>query len=440
MPDVRSIQDVVRKRLCVSCGACVSEAPVGSMRMVLREDLGMRLPEIVDPKQVTGCGSEFDVCPGAGLSIDEISRELYGDGLRTSLELGRYRASYAAHSTDPAVLAQASSGGVMTAVAQFLIQNGLVDAATIVRFEYGNGTGPRPIEYLAWSLKDLMAGQGSKYCPTSVNLLVRECMERGGKYLFCGTPCQVAALRLAIRKHPELGVLFPLTMAHFCGGFRDYRQLDWIIRKHGLDPVDVEYFRFRGNGQPGGMCIRTQSGKMVEEPYPQYLRDCPVPKLKRCTFCIDGTGHLADFACGDAWLPRYMNDDCPWSIIIARSEAAVGIIDEMARLGQLAIEPLAFEDVVRSQKSNLTSKVKRQYKRMKLYSLVGTTMPKWDVELPCGSNTYGGELAVLLGKRLYRCQTLMRIRRRLSRYRTLVLMKRTLEALSRSLIRGDKAL
>jgi coenzyme F420 hydrogenase subunit beta len=326
----------------------------------------------------------------------------------------------------------------MTAVGQFLIENGLVDAATVVRFEYGDGTGPRPTEYLAGSLKDLMAGQGSKYCPTSVNRLVRDCVERGGRYLFCGTPCQVAALRLAIRKHPELAASFPFTMAHFCGGFRDYRQLDWIVRKHGLDPVEVEYFRFRGNGQPGGMCARTRSGQTVEEPYPQYLGDCPIPKLKRCVFCIDGTGQLADFACGDAWLPRYRNDRYPWSIVIARSEAAVGIIDEMTRSGHLTTEPVSFADMVRSQKSNLTSKVHRQYKRMKLYSLLGTSMPHWDVELPRGDNTYWGELAVLVGKRLARSPTVMRIRRLLSRYRVLVLAKRSVGRLLHRLARGTQ--
>lgn len=399
---------------------------MGSMRMVLHEGMGMRLPEITDPKQVTGCGSEFEVCPGIGLAIDEISKELYGDGLTTSLELGRYRASYAAHSTDPAILTQASSGGVMTAIAQFLIQNNYVDSATTVRFKYGNGTGPRPVEYLARSSDDLTAGQGSKYCPTSVNLLVRECIERGGKYLFRGTPCQVAALRLVIRKHRELSTLFSFTMAHFCGGSRDYRLLDWIIRKHGFNPADVECFRFRGNGQPGEMFARTKSGQIVRKPYPQYLSGCPVAKLKRCIFCIDGTGQLADFACGDAWLSRYMNDDWPWSIIISRSEAAMKIIDEMSPLGQLAIEELSFWDIIESQKSNVRSKVQRQYKRMKLCSLIGMTMPKWDVELPHGSSTYWGELARF-------------IRKRLSRDRILVLMKKALVGFSRTVIKGIKA-
>jgi coenzyme F420 hydrogenase subunit beta len=427
MGNVACIQDVVRRKLCVSCGACVSEAPAGSMRMVLHEDIGMRLPQIADPKQVTGYGSEFEVCPGAGFAIDEISRVLYGDGLATSLELGRYRTSHAARSTDAAILERASSGGVMTAVAQFLIHNNYVDAVTTVKFEYGNGTGPRPLEYLARSAEDLMAGQGSKYCPTSMNRLIRECVERGGRYLFCGAPCQVAALRLAVRRHRDLAALFPFTMAHFCGGFRDYRQLDWIIRKHGMDPMDVEYFRFRGNGQPGGMCARTRSGRTAEEPYPQYLRDCPIPKLKRCTFCIDGTGQLADFACGDAWLPRYAKDEWPWSIILARSEAAAAVIDEMAGLGQLCVERLSAEEVVTSQKSNLTSKVRRQYKRMKLYGLTGTAMPKWDVELPRGNNTYWGELVVLIRKRLARSRTLIHIRKRLSAYRVLVMVKRSIE-------------
>lgn len=385
------------------------------MRMVLHEKRGMHLPEIVDHQRVTGRGGELAVCPGPGLPIDRISRELFGSDLPTTPQLGRYRLAWAAHSTDDEVLKRASSGGVMTEIARFLIRSGHVDGATGVVLTYGDGTGPRPVARIARSWDDLAAAQGSKYCPVPVNLLVRECVERGGKYLFCGTPCHVAALRLATRRRPELAEVFPFTMANFCGGFRDFRHTDWMITKHGLRPAGVRYFRYRGAGQPGSMCARTEDGREVTEPYPDYMYGSMVQKLRRCVFCIDGTGHLADFACGDAWLERYMKDESPWSIILARSQKAVDILRRIAEQGAMVSQDISPEDIIESQRSNLTSKILRQYKRMRVARLVGIAMPRWDVDMPRDGSTYYGELRTFVRKRLSRIRFLHWLRNRLRR-------------------------
>jgi len=280
VPKVESIQDVVRTGLCISCGACVSAAPQSSMRMVLDKRGRIYVPEILDPSAVSGRGPEFEACPGVGLPLGKLSADLLGEGMDMTLELGRYRLAIAARSTDSSILAEASSGGVMTEIAAHLLEKGYVDGVTIARFEYGPN-GLRPVSLIARSREDLITGQGSKYCPTLTNLLVRECIAEGGRYLFSGTPCQVGALRLAMSRQPEAAKVFPYTMGNFCGGYRDYRLIDWLISKHGFVPSEVKFFRFRGGGQPGTMVIETRNGRRVSEPYPNYARGSGIPKLKR---------------------------------------------------------------------------------------------------------------------------------------------------------------
>jgi len=398
MKVVSSIQEAVRHGLCISCAACVSAAPPGTIKIVLDQNRGIFVPQIVDPAQVHGDGREFAVCPGKGYDIHRMAQDLYGSATHHSFELGRYRLGIAAHSTNQRILEKASSGGVMTGIAHYLLEKNLVQGVTASRFIYG-AEGPRTESFIARSLEMLLSAQGSKYCPTYTNRLVRECMEAGGQYLFIGTPCQVGALRLATQQNRALADVFPYTMANFCAGYRDFRYLDELLLTRGIKPSEVTYFRFRGGGQPGSMLAVTRNGRAVTCPYPEYEFNCSkIRKQKRCWYCVDATGELADFACGDAWIKRFREDRYPWSIILARSAFAEQIVNEMSASNKLKVAKVSFEEICQSQKSNIGSKKFRQFKRMRVSQLLGIRMPLWDVELPRDRGSYLHELFVLFGK------------------------------------------
>ena len=367
------------------------------MKMVYDQASGVFLPQIVDSQRLSGSGCEFDVCPGRGLAINEMARQLYSSTDHNSFELGLYRIGVAAHTANPQILKNASSGGVMTEIARYLIESKLVEGATASRFVYGP-SGPKTESFIARSLDELLSAQGSKYCPTTTNQLVRECVQAGKRYFFIGTPCQVGALRLAMKKDPSLVEIFPYTMSNFCGGYRDFRCLNEIISSYGIRPANVKFFRFRGGGQPGSMLVETDQGRDFSAPYPDYGERSTIPKLRRCWYCIDATGELADFACGDAWIPRLMEDEYPWSIILGRSAFAEKTIREMAEAGLLTLTAISSEEICASQKSNLNSKKLRQYKRMRISRLLGIAVPSWDVELPRAGGNYFHEILILFGK------------------------------------------
>lgn len=397
MSRVGSIQDVVRLGLCVSCGACASAAPPGTIRMVFDRKRATFIPEITDSGRVSGRGPELTVCPGKGLPIKSLATELYGEAANDSFELGRYRSAFAVRAVDPRILENASSGGIMTEIARYLIENKLVEGVTASRFAYGP-PGPRTESLIARTFEDLLSAQGSKYCPTATNQLIRQCVEAGGRYLFSGTPCQVAALRLAMREDRLLRQVFPCTMANFCGGFHNFRRLEDLIRFDGIAPAEVEYLRFRGGGQPGSMLIRSRDGRVATAPYPDYLRRSDVPKNKRCTYCVDATGELADFACGDAWIDRFLKTEYSWSVVLARSEFAEQIVGELASKGRIETMPVSSEEIRDSQQKNINSKKYRQYKRMQISRLLGIAIPEWGQELPRGNGSYLHEIKVLIGK------------------------------------------
>ena len=396
MRSLSTIQDVVKARLCISCGACAAVSEDESLEMRLCENEGIFLPARVGSHD-TRASVEFSVCPGKGLPLDALSRQRFGAKLPTSPELGRYRTLWACHSTDDQILAAASSGGVMTHVACYLLESGLVDGVTVATFVRGT-RGPRTLSKIARSRSALLESQGSKYCPTTTNLLIRECTRQGGRYLFLGTPCQVGALYLAIGQDESLAKVFPYSMANFCGGYRDFRYLDGMLSADGMDPASAVQFAFRGGGWPGKMLATSDDGRQVVQDYPDYRSTALVNKQRRCTLCIDGTGLLADFACGDAWLDRFPRGTPGWSIVVARSAFAAETVESMRSKGFLHTEAVSHEEVLRSQRFNLRSKIYRQRKRMRLFGILGIPCPTYDVRLPESTTSYWQEFRVIVLK------------------------------------------
>jgi coenzyme F420-reducing hydrogenase beta subunit len=100
--------------------------------MQLDNNLGVFLPSITDDCGVVGNGTEFMVCPGKGVPLGRLSQKLYGDSPESCLELGHYRCLRVVRSTDSDILKNASSGGIMTQLAVFLLEKDYVEGSPLV--------------------------------------------------------------------------------------------------------------------------------------------------------------------------------------------------------------------------------------------------------------------------------------------------------------------
>jgi coenzyme F420 hydrogenase subunit beta len=297
------------------------------------------------------------------------------------MECGAWREMWAAHSNDPDILERAASGGVMTAIALYLITSGKVDGAVVTRIKYGS-PGPRPETYIARFSEELLDAQGSKYCPVDAMKILPQAGRFFGKLVFIGTPCQIAALRLLQQLRSDLKEKFPYTIGNFCGGFSDFRQTDTIIKRQKIAPDKVVNFRYRGGGQPGSMLIRDDSGKTIILPYPSYMRKTGFVKHKRCRLCVDAMAELADFSCGDAWIPRFLDSEFPWSLIISRTKDANAILKSMAKQRFLTLKDVSVKELKKSQHLNLFSKKTRQYSRRRFMRFWGERLPDFDGGYP----------------------------------------------------------
>ena len=360
---LKTRKQAVAHRLCIGCGLCSSNPNV---KMVYSK--GIVLPDkMVDDEIIESS------CPAKGYDMKGLGRDLFGEVTYTH-ELGYYRSIVLAHTSDESLKSKAASGGVMGQLAVSLLEKHFVDGVITNRFVF-QGNLVRTETYIATTKEEIIAGQGSKYCPTSTLSIISK-LDVSKKYLLIGTPCQIAGFRLYTKHNELIKKQIPYTIANFCGGYRDFRELDFFV-KDVAHISEVSEFRHRGGGQPGSMRIEGKHGEVFQYPYPEYAKISPFVKNERCTLCMDATGELADFSCGDAWL-KNRDKTTPWSIVIARSKDANTLLNNLLLEGSLVQgDEIGVEQVIESQKSNITSKKYRQYKRIRVRDFLIMYSPNW---------------------------------------------------------------
>lgn len=183
---------IVEKSDCVGCEACVQRCP--KQCIVMKEDAeGFLYPQI-DIEKCIDCGLCERVCPV--INQGEPRKPLV---------------AYAAKNQDESVRLSSSSGGVFTALAEYVIaQGGVVFGA---RFDESWNVVHDYVE----TIEGLSAFRGAKYVQSRIGksfLRAETFLKQGRMVLFSGLPCQITGLKKFLRKDYDNLI----TVELFCHG------------------------------------------------------------------------------------------------------------------------------------------------------------------------------------------------------------------------------
>lgn len=160
------------KSECTGCTACVCICPVHAIKMSADEE-GFLYPA-VDGELCVDCGKCEACCP--------VNRHINTNPVMKA---------YAAEITDIDARKQSSSGGIFTAIAEWILSEGGV----VLGAAYTDGL---TVHHVAVeSPSDLASLRMSKYVQSDVSgtfALARTYLEQGRYVLYSGTPCQIAGL------------------------------------------------------------------------------------------------------------------------------------------------------------------------------------------------------------------------------------------------------
>jgi coenzyme F420 hydrogenase subunit beta len=304
------------------------------------------------------CNLCIKVCPGYEMDFDDVCK--ISNELNNNINVGCYSKCYVGYSSDTNIRYNSASGGLITQILCYLLDEKRIDGALVTTMDPNNPL--EPLAFLAFTKDEIVKASKSKYCPVSLADGFKQIMQREGKFAVVGLPCHIHGLRKAEALLPKLKGKIMLRLGLLCSHMVSFHGVNFILNKIGVSPSNVAEINYRGEGWPGFMSIKTRKGKSVKLPligswfsyWPVFSSYLFTPK--RCLMCPDQMAELADAAFGDAWLPEFRNDKVGRSIIISKSTIVDEILAQMSLEKKIALKNIPVEKIERSQESNIIFK------------------------------------------------------------------------------------
>lgn len=354
---------------CYGCGVCATVCAQHIIDIELNDD-GFYEPRITDVSKCTHCGLCINVCSYChdDLSLKESKMQ-----------------SYAAWSRDAGVQKKCSSGGVGFEIGRTLLKHDYKVCG--VRY---NPDLNRAEHYIATTVEELIPSIGSKYIQ-SYTVDGFKAIQRGGKYLVTGTPCQIDSFRRYIQKFRCEDNFVLLDF--FCHGIPSMwlwmRYTEWAERKvgkltyvswrnkitgwhdswamaidgatHGEKVNWHDSYNVLMRGEKSYLNSRLSQGDMF---YRLFLSDTCLGKAcyDKCKFKYDRSS--ADIRIGDLWGKMYQCNEDGVSAAVAFTEKG----DEILRQCHCELVEHPFEVVAEGQMKK--APVKKQVVVQKFLSLL----------------------------------------------------------------------
>ncbi len=376
-----TISQVVSDGLCCGCGTCVSLCPTGAIILNLDKKKGVYVP-FVDMNNCEKCGVCYAVCPGSGVDFKQLNQNVFGIGPEDII-LGSYLKCYIGHATESGARYGASSGGVVTGLLIYALEQGIIDGALVTRMK--NDTPWEPEPFIAKTRDEIIEASRSKYCPVPANIMIKELLSapEGEKFAVVGLPCHIQGIRKAEQIYKKLRARVVLHIGLFCSHTDTFWQTDYLLKSMDVSKDDLKSIRYRGDGWPGTMSVQLKSGTHSSVPYHKGIFPHVLwfNAMNRCLYCCDLTAELADISVGDPWIPEVMaGEEIGQSIVVVRTEDTQSLILRAARDERLNVTPISAEKVKESVSMGETKKVDVQV-RMAIRKMIGKGIPDYNVDL-----------------------------------------------------------
>lgn len=341
---------------------------------------GIYVPEL-NEERCCHCGICCYVCPGYEVNFKQLNLEIFGKEPEDIL-IGNHLNCYVGHATDYNIRYNSASGGSLTALLVFALEEGLIDGALVTRMKRDKPLEPEV--FIARTKNEIIEAATSKYCPVPANIALKEILDTksGERFAVVGLPCQIHGVRKAEEVNDGLKKRVVLHMGIFCGTTKTFLGTEFQLQRMGIKKEEVKKIEYRGQGWPGSMTVKLKNNKkQLSELYLNYYdtKFCSFTPW-RCTMCIDQTAELADISFGDAWLPEIKKvDKVGTSIIISRNKQSEDILRQMASKGKIELSSISIEKVIESQGGSRKKQQAKAY--LNISRLLGKKVPNYDSQL-----------------------------------------------------------
>ena len=388
---MRTIAEVVDNGLCMGCGTCVGVCPKDAIEIRRRDHDRVFLPQIERDRCIK-CGLCVKTCPGYSVDFEDLNQRIFGKQPDDPY-LGNYSRCYVGHSNDQDILHNSASGGLLSHLLIYALENDIIDAALVTRMRKD-----RPLESeatIASTREEILAASRSKYCPVATNGLLKHIQRTSKRYAVVGLPCHIHGIRKAEETLPRLKERIVLHAGLLCSHAVNFDGTELILDKVGVRKEDVSELSYRGRGWPGHMSIRTRDGadRLIPlmggwQGYWSIFSSFFFTPM-RCLMCPDQANELADISFGDAWLPELMRHRIGTSVVVTRTKLSEKILEQMRSEKIVSLDMVQPAKVKQSQAPNLRFKKDDYESRLKLLRALGKQTPNHELSHNMTGSPFG---------------------------------------------------
>ncbi len=354
MSESNNLHDVIDGGYCIGCGACKAVDPTVSIGF---DEYGRY------QAAASEAGAKvLNVCPfsNEGMDEDAISQGFYGSDCRHDFRFGYYQSLFAGHVCEGQYRELGASGGVITWLLATMLKEGLVDHVLHVKQASHPQDGCLFKYMVSSTVEEVASGAKSRYYPIEISGIMEHVRQHPGRYVFVGIPCFVKAVRRLMAAELVFAERIEFCVGLVCGHLKSAAFADSFAWQAGIAPGGLEEIDFRvklpgrsagdygvrlkGAGQECTRPVRSFAGANWGHNFFRY---------GACDYCDDVFAETADVAIGDAWLPKYQQDDGGNSVVIVRNGVLGKLIENAIGSGRIALSPLSPDDMALSQAGGL---------------------------------------------------------------------------------------
>lgn len=333
------IERLKKDDLCIGCGLCESICGKETVEMKLDKD-GFFRPEV---KTINSEKESIidKICPG---------KNIVNDAPFKSNEniWGRIEKLYSGYSTDTEIRKLGSSGGIVSGLAIYLLENKVVDS--VLQVGSDSHDYERNTLNISKNRKDVLKCSSSRYAPALIFDNFFDILNSNHDiFCFIGKPCDVSGLKNFLNEYPQFKSRFHLTISIVCAGIPSLKGTKAIIDEF-TTALPIKNLVYRGNGWPGYFSFMDKNGKRFQKTYNDSWGKTLNRYLNfRCKICPDGIGLQADIAVGDAWETKNGYPDFSekegQSLIIARTTIGEKLLHDAIKDHVIVCEDLALDKI-----------------------------------------------------------------------------------------------
>ncbi len=329
------INTIVDAGLCIGCGLCEALASRVSMQSTASGSLRPSpIDGFTDAEESLLCS----VCPGIHITPGLANT---GD---TDPVWGQHLQMHYAWATDSQTRYIGATGGVLTALGQYLIKSGQVTFVYHVKAD-----DQQPLHShacMSESSTQVLDGAGSRYAPVAPLTGLQNALDRNQPFAVIAKPCDLSAIENMAAKDARINQLIRFRLTMVCGGQSTAKKAQDVLKKAGIKESTVTLYRHRGHGNPGPTRIETDDERSLEISYQDLWQDEAGWQLEsRCKLCPDALGECADIAAADVWPGGSpTGEDDGFNGVVVRTEVGRDLMNQATDAGYITRgEPITLD-------------------------------------------------------------------------------------------------